>query len=98
MERESEIQRRFGAKISVKSPAIKDRQLFVILGNRPDLLAGRIAGLGGKLVMGGPNWVLAELEFSRATSLRGTPGVRTVAGVSVDPAQLGKFRDLLGTS
>ena len=98
MDRESEMQRRFGAKISLKSPAITDRQLFLILGSRSNLLAGQIAGLNGKLVMAGPNWVLAELGFSQAMSLRGSPGVRSVAGVNVDAERLGKIREMLKTS
>jgi hypothetical protein len=98
MNRESEIQRRFGAKISLKSPAITDRQLFLILGGGPNLLAGRIAGLDGKVALAGPNWVLAEMGFSQAMSLRGSPGVRVVAGVNVDAERLGKIRDMLKTS
>jgi len=98
MERASDIQRRFGAKIDVKLPPKTDRQLFVILGAGPKMLAGRIAGVEGRLVLGGTNWVRAEMSFPQAMAMRGIPGVRGVAGVSMDPERLAKLRQAMKAS
>jgi hypothetical protein len=95
MERQSEMQRRFGATIKVAPPATSDRQMFLILGKSKALLAGLVAGRGGKLLLGGPGWVLAEMSFLQAMSLRGVAGVRMVGGVSVNPDRLEFVRKLM---
>ena len=97
MERASETARRFGAKIDIKSASKTDRQLFFILGTGPGVLAGRITGVEGKVVLGGTNWVLAEMSFPQAMSMRRIPGVRAVAGVAMDPERLEKLRQAMNS-
>ncbi len=94
MSHDSEMQRRFGAKISVTPPATLDRQIFLLTGTRTHL-AGLISGQGGLPLFSGPGWALAELGFSQAMALRGTPGIRTVSGVWIDPERIESLNQLV---
>jgi hypothetical protein len=91
----SEMQRRFGAKISVTPPPSRDRQVFLLTGTGPHL-AGLIRAQGGQPLFSGPGWALAELSFSQAMSLRGAPNIRTVCGVSIDPERIESLSRLTG--
>jgi len=95
MNDDSDMQRRFGAKMKVSRPPDADRQLFFILGSVSGQLAGTISGLDGKVVLQGPNWVLAEMGFSSAMALRRIPGVRLAGGVSMDSARAEQIRKVL---
>jgi len=92
MNRESEIQKRFGASVKVTPLASSESQLFLILGPDRGRLAGLVSGYDGRLVLSGPGWGLAEMGFSRAMALRGHPEVRLAGGVSVDAERLKQFR------
>jgi hypothetical protein len=91
----SDMQRRFGAKIGVTPTSARDRQVFLITGAGPSLV-GLIQAQGGLPLFGGPGWVLAELGFSQAMSLRGSPNIRTVSGVSIDPERIESLNQLIG--
>ncbi len=54
MERESEMQRRFGARVITTPSAVAENELFFILGSIARL-APLISVLGGKIVFAGPN-------------------------------------------
>ncbi len=95
MAHDSEMERRFGAKIRVTPLPSRDRQVFLITGNGPHL-APLIKAQGGLPLFIGPNWALAELAFSQAMSLRSAPSVRTVNGVSIDPERIESLNQLLG--
>jgi hypothetical protein len=98
MERESEMQRRFGATVKVTPPTTSDRQMFLILGKSKTFLAGLTTARGGRLLLGGPGWVLAEMSFPQAMSLRAVAGVRMVGGVSINPDRLEFLRKLIEQS
>ncbi len=95
MAHDSEMQRRFGAKISVTPLPSRDRQIFLLTGTGPHL-AGLIRAHGGQPLFSGPGWALAELGFSQAMSLRGAPSIRTVCGVSIDPERIESLNQLVG--
>jgi len=95
MKHDSEMERRFGAKISVTPPPSRDRQIFLLIGAGSHL-AGLIRAQGGQPLFIGPGWALAELAFSQAMSLRGAPGIRTVCGVSIDPERIESLNQLVG--
>jgi hypothetical protein len=92
---DSEMQRRFGAKIDVTPTLAQDRQVFLVTGTGP-ALAGLIRAQGGQPLFSGPGWVLAEFGFWQAMSLRGLPNVRTVSGVSIDPERIESLNQLVG--
>jgi hypothetical protein len=94
MARDSEMQRRFGAKIIVTPPPSGDRQIFFLAGAGSHL-AGIIRAQGGLALFNGPGWALAELSFQQAMSLRGIPGIRTVCGVSIDPQRIESLKQLM---
>jgi len=96
MVRDSEMQRRFGAKISVTPQSSSDRQIFLFVGQSGRFLAGLITAQGGKHLLAGPGWVLAELGFSQAISLCGAFGVRMVGGVSIDPETVESLHHVVG--
>ena len=87
-----EMVRRFGARVSVTRPQASDRQLFLILGVNQAVLRSHVSGRGGKLFLGGPNWVLAEMQYSQAMALRGAPGVHLLGGVTIDPERWKQIR------
>jgi len=95
MTHDSEMQRRFGAKISVTPPPSRDRQIFLLTGTEQHL-ARLIRAQGGQPLFIGPGWALAELGFSQAMLLRGAPGIRTVSGVSIDPERIESLNQLVG--
>lgn len=84
---DSEMQRRFGAKVDVTPTSARDRQVFLITGAGATL-AGLVQAQGGQPLFSGPGWMLAQLGFSQAMSLRGSPEIRTVSGVSIDPERI----------
>ena len=84
MSRDSEMQRRFGAKINVTPPSASDRQIFFLTTDPGVSLTGLVTAQGGTSLLTGPGWLLAELSFTRAMSLRGAPGIRMIGGVSID--------------
>jgi hypothetical protein len=92
---DSEMQRRFGAKVDVTPTFARDRQVFLITGAGPTL-AGLIRAQGGQPLFSGPSWVLAQLGFSQAMSLRGSPDIRAVSGVSIDPERIESLHRLTG--
>jgi hypothetical protein len=92
---DSEMQRRFGAKISVTPHPSRDRQIFLITGIGSHL-APLIKAQGGLPLFIGPGWALAELGFSQAMSLRSARSIRTVNGVSIDPERIESLNQLLG--
>ena len=96
MNQESEMQRRFGAKVmATQLAAAAEIQLFLIRVNEGVRLASLLAALGGKTVMTGPNWVVAEMAFSQAMALRGTRGVLIAGGVSMDSERISQLRKML---
>lgn len=95
MENDSEMQRRFGATITVTRPPSQDRQVFLLTGTGPHL-PSLIRAQGGHPLYIGPDWALAELAFSQAMSLRSAPSIRTVCGVSIDPERIESLNDMLG--
>jgi hypothetical protein len=97
MPADSEMQRRFGAKISVTPPPSGDRQIFFVKGTGSHL-AGLIRAHGGQMLFSGPGWALAELSFLQAMSLRGARGIRIVSGVSIDPQRIDSLKQLMGSN
>ena len=95
MNQESEMQRRFGAKVTATQPAAGGIQLFLIRVNEGVRLASLLAALGGKTVMAGPNWIVAEMAFSQAMALRATRGVLIAGGVSMDSERISQLRKML---
>ena len=90
------MQRRFGAKVmATQLAAAAEIQLFLIRVNEGVRLASLLAALGGKTVMTGPNWVVAEMAFSQAMALRGTRGVLIAGGVSMDSERISQLRKML---
>ncbi len=89
------MQRRFGAKVMATQSAAAGTQLFLIRVNEGVRLASLLAGLGGKTLMAGPNWVVAEMVFSQAMALRGTRGVFMAGGVSMDSERISQLRKML---
>ncbi len=89
------MQRRFGAKVMATQSAAAGIQLFLIRVNEGVRLASLLAALGGKTVMAGPNWVLAEMAFSQAMALRATRGVIIAGGVSMDSERISQLRKML---
>ena len=89
------MQRRFGAKVIATQPAAAGIQLFLIRGTGGVRLASLLAALGGKTVMAGPNWVVAEMAFSQAMALRATRGVLIAGGVSMDSERISQLRKML---
>jgi len=92
---DAEMQRRFGAKISVTPPPSRDRQIFLLIG-AGSRLVGLIRAQGTQPLFSGPGWALAELSFSQAMSLRGASGIRNVCGVSIDPERIKSLIQLSG--
>jgi hypothetical protein len=90
---ESQIAQKFGASVKLKRGESSDRQLFLVRYRPSSAEApGRVKALGGKIVLGGSGWMLAELAFSPAMSLEKAPGFHSVRGVSIDPRRLEIFR------
>lgn len=93
---ESQIARQFGASVKLKRGESRDRQLFLVRFRPSDTLApGRVRASGGRIVLGGSGWILAEMAFSPAMSLEKAPGIHSVRGVSVDPRRLEIFRRVI---
>ena len=96
MNQESEMQRRFGAKVmATQLAAAAEIQLFLIRVNEGVRVSSLLAGLGGKTVMVGPNWIVAEMGFSQAMALRATRGVLIAGGVSMDSERISQLRKML---
>lgn len=95
---QSEIARRFGATIKLedlKTPS-KNRQMFLVRGGADaQTFAGLVARQGGKVVLAGKGFLLAEMGYNEAMALRSQHGVRSVNGVSIDPARFESFMALL---
>jgi hypothetical protein len=90
---------RFGADVRVRHEETTDRQLFLVRGVSADVpLTGLIRSRGGKVVLQGSRWVLAELSLLEAQGLRRQSGVFSVGGVSVDPKRFALFRQALEAS
>lgn len=93
MSNESPMARRFGASVRLERGQRADRQLFLIrFPAASSQAAGRVKARGGKVVLAGRGWMLAELGFSPAMSLDKEPGIHSVRGVSIDPERLEFFR------
>ncbi|HBY60851.1 MAG TPA: hypothetical protein DEH78_13595 [Solibacterales bacterium] len=101
---QSEIASRFGATVKLEEPKtpLAIRQMFLVRGASPGggdalTLAGLVAGQGGRVVLSASGFLLAELGYHQAMALRSAPGVRSVNGVSIDPARFESFLALLKT-
>jgi hypothetical protein len=93
MSSESQVARQFGATVKLERGTSTDRQLFIIRFRLPgDPVPGFVRAKGGKIVLGGRGWVLAEIAYPQAMSLRKSTGVISVRGVSIDPKRLEMFR------
>ena len=96
MAHDSAMQEKFGAKVDVTPVPQSERQVFFITGSFAAHLTGLVRAHGGRPIIGGAHWLLAELAFSRAMALRGERGVRMVGGVSIDPVRLEALRRMAG--
>ena len=92
------MQQKFSAKVDVTPAPQSERQVFFITGSSAAHLAGLVTAHGGRPIIGGPHWVLAELTFSRAMALRGVRGVRMVGGVSIDRERIEALWRMTGQS
>lgn len=93
MSMESQVARQFGATIRLERGNSTDRQLFIIRFRLPgDPVPGFVRAKGGRIVLGGRAWMLAEIAYSQAMSLQRAPGIISVRGVSIDPKRLELFR------
>ena len=89
------VQDSFGADVKLTLP--EQRQLFVVVfASREVGPAAIIRAHGGRIVVDGGAWVVAELGFNVATSLRSAQEVVFVGGVSVDPQRLAAFGKVTG--
>ena len=89
------VQDSFGADVKLTLP--EQRQLLVVVfASREVGPAAIIRAHGGRIVIDGGAWVVAELDFNVATSLRSAREVVFVGGVSVDPQRLAAFGKLTG--
>jgi hypothetical protein len=95
---ESEMARRFGAVVNLEEPKTPgtNRQMFMVRGGvETQALAAMVARQGGKVVLAGKGFLLAEMGYNQAMALRSADGVRSVNGVSIDPARFESFMALL---
>ncbi len=89
----------FGAKLSLKMADAAERQLFFVRATGLHVpLAGLVRGAGGRPLLQASGWLLAEMGYSAAMKLRGTPGISFLSGVSVDPKRLEWFLKAAGRS
>lgn len=87
---------RFGADVRIRHHETGDRQLFLVRGASPAVpVAGFVRSQGGRAVLTGGNWVLAEMALSAAQALRRQAGILSVGGVSVDPKRFALFESAI---
>ena len=91
------VQDSYGAEVELTLPHPEQRQLFVVVFTSREVgPAAIIRAHGGRIVIDGGAWVIAELGFNVATSLRSAGEVVFVGGVSVDPQRFAAFGKLTG--
>lgn len=91
------VQDSFGADVKLTLPHPEQRQLFVVVfASREVGPAAIIRAHGGRIILDGGAWMIAELGFNVATSLRSAGEVVFVGGVSVDPQRFAAFGKLTG--
>jgi hypothetical protein len=91
------IEESFGAEIKLTLPESNQRQLFLIRSSSPDVdLPALMRPRGGRIVLNGGAWIIAELGFDEATELRKMNGIAFVGGISLDPQRFAAFSKLTG--
>ena len=92
---ETDIADRFGATVNVQATASDQRQFFLVISASSGINLTVLApSHGGRVVLNGRNWIVAELGFNDATALSRSPGVALVGGVSIDSQKLAAFGKL----
>jgi len=87
----------FGARVSFNLRPATPCQLFLMRSHPATApLAGWVRARGGKVVLQGSGWMLAELGLQDAMEMRKFPGIFFVGGVSVDPKRFELFRRVAG--
>jgi len=91
------IEKSFGAEVKVTLPHSEQRQLFLVIFTSQEVgPAGIIRAHGGRIVLDGGAWMIAELAFNVATSLRQAGEVVFLGGISLDPQRFATFSKLTG--
>lgn len=89
----SSMHDRFGADVRVSFHNTGDRQLFLVRGASAAVpMEGIVRSHGGRTVIKGATWLLAELPMAQAQVLRRKAGILSVGGVSVDPERFAQFQ------
>lgn len=88
---------KFGAEIKFTLPESDDRQLALVKSSSPELrLSALTRSRGGRVVLEGRDWVVAELSLHDALEMRRLQGVAFVGGVSLDAGRFARFGELIG--
>ena len=91
------IQESFGAEVNVTLPHPEQRQLFLVIFSSLEVgPAAMIRAHGGRIVLDGGAWLIAELAFNVATKLRSASEVVFIGGISLDPERFAAFSRLTG--
>lgn len=89
------ISKSFGAKVKLSLPESDRRQLFFVKSSSSSVdLPALVRRRGGRVVLQGRAWAMAELGFREATELRKASGIAAVGGVSLDPERFAAFSKL----
>jgi hypothetical protein len=94
---ERRIDTAYGAEIQVALPGSDQRQLFFVGSSSSGAdLSALVRPRGGRVVLEGETWAIAELSFDEAMALRKIEGVTFVGGVSLDPERFAAFGKPVG--
>jgi hypothetical protein len=91
------IDKAFGAEIKVALPESNRRQLFFVGSSSFGVdLSALVRPRGGRVVLEGETWAIAELGLNEAMALQKTEDVAFVGGISLDPQRFAAFGKLVG--
>ena len=91
------IEKSFGAEVKVTLPDPEQRQLFMVVFSSLEVgPAAVVRAHGGRIVLDGGAWIIAELAFNVATSLRNSTDIVFLGGISLDPERFATFSRLTG--
>ncbi len=87
---------RFGAVVDVSMSSANQSQAFLIKAVTAEVSLDRVVReKGGRIVLAGRLWVIAELPLHAGMALKTLPGIAFVGGVTLDSEQFAKVREQL---